>query len=370
MKNKTSLVGILIGVLVFLFLTSGALAQGVKPLSSAADYNGTYNGSPNTGNARYTTLYRDNQDNGMSSGCRGEGCGQHPGVDIAAASGTDVRAPIAGTVVISRCDGSWGGLVVIRSFHPQRQWEAIYQTFAHLKSRTYSYGVAVSVGDYVSAGTVIGKSGGGSADPCRGNSTGSHLHYQIDKDDGNAEPYYPPSRLLNYRDDNFTVTAKTYNPMVLLQNGYKWKFSEYGNRELWDLVNLRSWGVSGDALWMDGAYDPYIKRSGITNCGLSRPCSSSIAAEASDYKQVYLDLYNVCSSYGGKIYFTTSYEPYFDESKVLYYYPSGIGPFTGHVNTTWHYKWAGVITGLRIDPSESCSSGFDPTYYGEIALMP
>lgn len=345
----------------------------IKPVVSAPDYNGMYSGGPYTGSARYTTLYRDNQDDGVSSGCRGEGCGKHPGVDIATASGTDIVLPLSGEVVISRCDSSWGGLLVIRSSHPSRSWENIYQTFAHLKARQYSYGVAVNVGDYINAGTVIGKSGGGIRDACRGNSTGAHLHYQVDKDDGNSEPYYPSSGTLNYRDDSYIVSSKTYNPMLMLQGGYRWKFAQDGNRELWDLYNLSSWGVSGNALWMDGDYDPYITRSGLTNCGLSRSCSSSIAAEASDYSRVYLDLYNVCPSTYGKVYFTTNTEPYFDETKTLAYFPtifgSSTGPFNGYISGLSNYKWSGVITGLRVDPSEQCSYGFDPTYYGEIGLI-
>lgn len=348
-------------------------AQTGKPLLQAPDYNGTYQGSPYTGSVRYTTLYRDNQDNGYTSGCRGEGCGRHPGVDIAVSSGTDVRSPLPGVVVISRCDASWGGLVVIRSAHPVRSWETIYQVFGHLKVRQYSYGAPVNVGEYVQSGTIIGKSGGGGADVCRGNSTGSHLHYQIDKDDGNVEPFYPKEGSVNSRDDSGTVLNKTYNPIVLLQGGYRWKFAEDGNRELWDLNNFQSWGVSGNALWMDGTYDSYIRRAGYSNCGLSRVCSSSIAAEASDYSRVYLDLYNSCSSTMGKIYFTTLSEPYFDENKTLYYFPSitgqSTGPFNSYINASWNSKWVGVITGLRIDPSEQCSYGFDPTYYGEVGLV-
>ena len=365
----------LIYVVISLVMTFPLLvsAQTVKPFASIPDYNGTYLGSPNTGSARYTTLYRDNQDNGSSSGCRGEGCGRHPGVDIATPSGTQIVVPLTGSVVVSRCDAAWGGLVVIRSEHPDRPWETIYQTFGHLRAREYNYRAPINVGDYITAGTIIGRSGGGGGDPCRGNSTGSHLHYQIDKDDGNYEPYYPGSGTLNLRDDGFFVASKTYNPILLLQGGYRWKFTQDGNRELWDLNNFRSWGVAGSALWMDGDYDPYIRRFGLSNCGLSRSCSSSIAAEASDYKNIYLDIYNNCSSFMGKIYFATKDEPYFDESKTLYYYPTILGASTGSfnstTNTTWNYKWSGLIIGLRIDPAEQCSYGFDPTYYGEIGLI-
>src|ERR1043165_2691407 len=89
-----------------------------KPIADLRDYNGTYYGASGTGTRGYEngTLYRDNEDNGVTSGCNGEGCGRHPGVDIPVPSGTTVYASLGGTVRISRCgtDG-WGGLIVIQS---------------------------------------------------------------------------------------------------------------------------------------------------------------------------------------------------------------------------------------------------------------
>jgi hypothetical protein len=342
----------------------------IKPVGNLPEYNGSYRGSPFTGNAQYTTLYRDNQDNGIRSGCRGEGCGRHPGVDIAVPSGTAITNPLDGTVMISRCDDSWGGLVVIKSVHPVKTWENIYQIFAHLRSRQYSNQVALKAGDFVPAGTEIGKSGGrSSSDPCSGNSTGSHLHYQIDKDDGNSEPWYPSSGSLQYRDDDFQVMSKTYNPIVLLQGGYRWRFAENNNRELWDIYNLQSWGVTNNAMWMDGNSDPYIRRGGLTNCGLSKPCSSSLAAEASDFSSVYMDLYSHCASSSAKIYFTTKDENFWDESKSVPFTVSNLRGFRRTLPMSGHPKWKGVITGLRIDPAENCSSSFDPIYFGEVAIQ-
>lgn len=370
MNQRTSLI---YSWAVVLFVTTAtAFSQSfIKPVASAPDYNGTYSGRPNTGSARYTTLYRDNQDDGRQSGCRGEGCGRHPGVDIAVSSGTSVRAPLAGIVTISRCDPSWGGLVVVRSSHPTRPWEFVRQVFAHLRAREYSNGTAVREGDYVSAGTTIGKTGGRQGqDLCAGNSTGAHLHYQIDKDDANQNPYYPASNTLNLRDSDFVVTNSTYNPMIFLQGGYTWSFDHSGNRELWDIFNWQNWGVSGGAMWMDGSWDPHIARGSLTNCGLNRPCSGFLSAEATDYQQVYLDLYSLCNTGGvGKIYFTTKQEPFWSESKTVSYYPPLFGPYYGTVYMGWHPKWTGIITGLRIDPAEHCSPSLsDPVYFGEVAL--
>ena len=336
-----------------------------KPIADLRDYNGTYDGSIGTGSRGFAggTLYRDNQDNGAVSGCIGEGCGRHPGVDIPVPSGTSVYAAYQGIVVESRCDSAWGGLIVIRSQNIFNPSEFIYFTYAHLSNRRSS------VGQYVDTGMRIGSSGGNArTDACAGNSTGSHLHFQIDKDDGNSEPYYPSAGQLNSRDDNYLVTNKTYNPIVFVTGGYRWTFGQSGNRELWDLFNLQSWGVGNGAMWMDGGgTDPYIKRGGLTNCGKSKPCSGSLSIDASMFKQVYLDLYNQCSDGLGKIYFITSKDPNWDENKtVLYvsrYYSMQVHAWMGS-----NPKWTGVITGLRIDPSEQCGGGFDPNYYGEITI--
>ncbi|HEX8145870.1 MAG TPA: M23 family metallopeptidase [Pyrinomonadaceae bacterium] len=339
-----------------------------KPVANLRDYNGTLFGASGTGGVGYTTLYRDNEDYGAASGCNGEGCGRHPGVDIPVGSGTAVFASLGGTVVRSECNGGvgtgWGGLIVIRSTNPWNANETLYFTYAHLKARYYA------VGQWVNTGTQIGLSGGNrDLDTCPGNSTNSHLHFQIDKDDGNDSPYFPATTTeLNQRDTDFRVTAKTYNPVVFVTGGYRWSFNKAGDRELWEIVNLQNWGVSNDALWVNGIGDTYIRRGGDVNCGQARPCSSSIAAEAGMYPKVYLDLYNVCFSNPGKIYFTTSTSPGWDETKSVAYYPSGQGPYQQHIYMTQNSEWKGIITGLRIDPGVNCSSGDDPTYYGEITI--
>ncbi|MDQ3803561.1 MAG: M23 family metallopeptidase, partial [Acidobacteriota bacterium] len=339
-----------------------------KPVADLRDYNGTYFGASGTGTIGYTTLYRDNEDKGAASGCNGEGCGRHPGVDIPVNSGTPVFASLGGTVVRSECNGGvgtgWGGLIVIRSTNPWNPNETLYFTYAHLRARYYG------VGQWVNTGTQIGLSGGNrNLDTCPGNSTNSHLHFQIDKDDGNNSPYFPATTTeLNQRDTDFRVTTKTYNPIVFVTGGYRWSFNKFGDRELWELFNVQNWGVSNDALWVNGFGDTYIRRGGDVNCGQARACSSSISAEASMYPKVYLDLHNVCFGNPGKIYFTTSSDPVWNETKSVSYYPSGPGPYREHIYMTQNGAWKDIITGLRIDPAVSCSSGDDPTYYGEITV--
>ncbi len=342
-----------------------------KPIADLRDYNGTYFGSPGTGTRGYGgTLYRDNQDNGATSGCRGEGCGRHPGVDIPVPSGTSVHAALGGTVVISRCTDSWGGLVVIRAISPWNPNEPVYFTYAHLRARRFQDGRPVQAGDRVATGMMIGESGGNpNTDLCAGRTTGAHVHFQIDREDGNPEPWFPTAPMLNQRDDDFLVGSKTYNPMLFLTGGYRWSFAQTGNRELWDLFNFQSWAVTDGALWADSGNDPYIARGGLTNCGARAPCSSNIAAEANLYKTVYLDMYNQCFSNPGKIYFTTAGDSTWSEDKTIMYFPSSGGLFRDHVWMGGHPKWQGIVTGLRIDPAQNCNPhAVDPTYFGEITI--
>lgn len=334
-----------------------------KPIADLRDYNGTFYGTPGTGSRGYTggTLYRDNQDGGASSGCQGEGCGSHPGVDIPVPSGTAVFATTSGTIVRSECNtGGWGGLIVIQSTNPWNASETIYFTYAHLRSRYYSSG-------YVTAGTQIGESGGKpGVDNCPGNSTGAHLHYQIDKNDGNDQPWFPSDigRSVNTADSDFQAANKTYNPVVFATGGYRWTFDQNNNRESWDLFNFSSWGVSGGALWTDGNSDPYIRRGCNTY-----PCSAAISAEASIYNKIHLNMYNHCFSPPLKVYFTTNTSPSWSESKMVSRNDIVWGPNDIHVNMASKSSWTGIITGIRIDAAENCTVGAsDPNYVGNITI--
>ncbi|HRH26213.1 MAG TPA: peptidoglycan DD-metalloendopeptidase family protein [Candidatus Paceibacterota bacterium] len=100
----------------------------------------------------------------LSGGTRTRGIHGNNGVDIGAPAGTPVYAAAAGSVVVSRGDGSWNGgygnYVVITH---KNGTQTLY---AHL-SRT-----AVSSGS-VDKGEVIGYVGN------TGKSTGNHLHFEV-----------------------------------------------------------------------------------------------------------------------------------------------------------------------------------------------
>lgn len=91
----------------------------------------------------------------------GGGTGFHAGIDIAAPSGTPIRACRAGRVVIAGWQGGYGNTVVID------HGGGMATLYAH-QSR-----IGVSVGEQVLAGEVIGYVGS------TGNSTGPHLHFEV-----------------------------------------------------------------------------------------------------------------------------------------------------------------------------------------------
>lgn len=89
--------------------------------------------------------------------------GIHTGLDFAGSVGTDIRAAATGKVVSAGWEGAYGNKVVIDHGNG-------YQTaYSHLSS------IRVSVGQQVTAGDHIGDMGS------TGNSTGSHLHFEVIK---------------------------------------------------------------------------------------------------------------------------------------------------------------------------------------------
>jgi murein DD-endopeptidase MepM/ murein hydrolase activator NlpD len=90
----------------------------------------------------------------------------HPGVDISAASGTQIRAPITGQVTQAEmASNDCGGTIAISNGSVQHR-------FCHCSK------VNVRVGQYVKQGDIVGLTGGGLRDVGRGHSSGPHLHWE------------------------------------------------------------------------------------------------------------------------------------------------------------------------------------------------
>lgn len=98
---------------------------------------------------------------------------QHKGVDFRAAVGTEIRAPIDGEIVYRGVQESGAGLYVKLRFRESAS-SFIDIMFMHLTS------TAVTKGQTVSQGDIIGYSGGDPTDtPNCGRSDGAHVHFQI-----------------------------------------------------------------------------------------------------------------------------------------------------------------------------------------------
>lgn len=87
----------------------------------------------------------------------------HSGIDMAAPTGTSIFAALAGTVTTAGWSDTYGNYVIVRH-------HSGYKTlYAHMSK------INVSVGQYVTTSTVLGKVGS------TGLSTGPHLHFTIYK---------------------------------------------------------------------------------------------------------------------------------------------------------------------------------------------
>ena len=94
----------------------------------------------------------------------------HPGIDIAVAVGTQIRASGGGTVAMAGTDSAYGLFVLLR--HPGG-YESMYGHASRLLVRE---------GDEVTAGQVIALSGS------TGRSTAPHLHFEIRREGRSLDP--------------------------------------------------------------------------------------------------------------------------------------------------------------------------------------
>ena len=103
------------------------------------------------------------------------GWGAHKGVDITSQIGTPIYAIGTGEVIYAGKKWERGKLITIEHSFAGKK---IYSNYAHLSQ------VLVKVGDKVKTSDLIAKMG------TSGNSTGPHLHFQIDKTEW-KHPYHP-----------------------------------------------------------------------------------------------------------------------------------------------------------------------------------
>ena len=343
-------------------------AIGTYPIAGLPDYNGTYYGAPGTG-SRYngkfvfSTLWRDNYSrkwNGAVT-CAGDGCGSHAGVDIAVPSGTEVVAAFGGTIYNSVCINTStgpGGLIIIEAPDPVRVGHKIYAIYMHLRQRRYADATSVKIGDAVKVGQTIGRTGGDPSEPrdvCNGSAQGPHLHFQIDKDFIGSHPFYPLKG--DKPDGDFTVMAKTYNPLVFIKRMQNWTFDQAGFEELWARQFASATGVSGGSLWIDGSSaNVGIAREAVsTNCGAlppfppSAPCSSGVSVQTEVTPKLYMQLAFSCRNNPGTVIARRS-----DGSRLQASF-NYVRPLTYGVSLRQLALADGIITGIWIMPSLGCT---------------
>lgn len=97
----------------------------------------------------------------------------HAGIDIGTPTGTEVRSPAAGKVVVAAYDGRMGKFIRIDHGY------GIETTFGHLSKIHVKYGDKVHRGDLIGLVGSTGKF-----------STGPHLHYQVAVNDTVVDPVH------------------------------------------------------------------------------------------------------------------------------------------------------------------------------------
>ena len=140
-------------------------------------------------------------------GGRDFGFWSHQGVDIASPKGTPILATGDGEVVFAQEKGEWGNVVVIKHV-----WKGhiLHSVYAHLEK------IEVQVGTQVKEWDRIATMGS------TWNSTGPHLHFQIDTHEGD-HPFFPKgcwgtiSEVVNEARCRNQVKENTLDPILFLE---------------------------------------------------------------------------------------------------------------------------------------------------------
>jgi murein DD-endopeptidase MepM/ murein hydrolase activator NlpD len=101
----------------------------------------------------------------------------HPGVDLKASSGTEIKSPADGKILNAKfSDGACGGTIQIE------HGNGFISRYCHCKD------IRVSPGQIVKQGEVVGLTGGAKGDKGAGRSTGPHLHFELKKNGQLVDP--------------------------------------------------------------------------------------------------------------------------------------------------------------------------------------
>ncbi len=274
----------------------------------------------------------DNYDTGNVTSCadsRKEF--HHPGVDYGADEGTPVYSPISGTVIKIRPGADCHNdtkkcLSVMAIYVPESD-----KTYIFLHMKRFDFGE----NQHVDAGKQIGLSG------WRGVGSAPHLHYEVRKKNRISASLCVTDTIDPYRNSFPVGSPSPVNAPPA------WEFNTDNNFEGWRAINISAASVHSGILFDDpAAGDFYL---------LSPP----ISVDASVYKYLQLRMASNAGDKFGNIYFRTQADDYSEDKRIPFDVsncpPSscnGNAPFRDYnIYLDSNSKWAGTITGIRIDPA-------------------
>ncbi|WP_035710599.1 peptidoglycan DD-metalloendopeptidase family protein [Salibacterium aidingense] len=132
-------------------------------------------------------------ENGVLTDTFGSRNGHHDGIDIAADTGSEVKAARGGEVTRAEYSSSYGNVVMVKH---ENNSETVY---AHLSD------IMKSKGESIVKGEVIGKVGN------TGRSRGAHLHFELHHGEWNAEKTFAADPLLFLTEEKETRYAADKN---------------------------------------------------------------------------------------------------------------------------------------------------------------
>jgi murein DD-endopeptidase MepM/ murein hydrolase activator NlpD len=150
-------------------------AMSARITAEAVELNALWNGEPTSPIAPALTFapavpHRANSAFGQRSIFNGQPRGAHGGADFLSPTGTPVRAPSHGTVVLAKDLYYTGGTVILD------HGIGLYSLFAHLSA------ITSKTGDLVEPGVVVGRVG------ATGRVTGAHLHWTVRLNGARVDP--------------------------------------------------------------------------------------------------------------------------------------------------------------------------------------
>lgn len=263
----------------------------------------------------------------------------HPGIDYRAASGTPILAPADGNLYIPSSDNVNGSVYGCNTFvidhgNGYSTWYLHSQRGSIVKSGPVKRGQPVA-----KVGTV------GTDAP--------HLHFEVRRSGIPVDPY-------GWEGGCKDPYRAAINRNLWTNSGTSWQFDTTGNAQGWESVNTECFSVHSGAFWVDPAGDdPYIRSLPLVN------------VKASDFNTVEINIFSGAPDGRAAIYFTTDSAPDWNETNKVTFPVSN--------NRTWqrynvrmddNSSWKGMITGLRIDPSDGgwTATGSDTVGFDLIRL--